>query len=273
MKQLEIGGVQLEIDVERTKSLYKRPPFPMGERCQCEGCMDARLSRSLLPQAQLEFLQDLGIDPWLNVGGDYVGPPCPDSHGRGRRNLMYYAYGRVAEETPKLFFDRQSWLWVDKVETKWERFHRQLNLHDVDLKDFIFVRTSSLIPPMHDHVTTVRLIRYSSPCPKCGRKTNYRAFLKRKGRLPEILGLPELRSQLHNRSSRVLGTFCYQCGHFQYEVVPDKPPFWRRVKEERPQLAGPRRWRIYKTSGSEQAENPKWVEYRLFPLSGTRVEE
>jgi hypothetical protein len=235
MKRFDLPGIHLEVDEERTQALYKSPVDNMEEWCQCDGCTNARLGRGAIPKGQLELLSALGIHPYMNAGSNWVSRLRIDGPGTGRRTMMYYLYGELTGESEKVYFDAHNWLWIDNKPSEMDL--EGMRHFDLERHNLLFVRTSNRLPRVLSHLCKLKFERSPPSCPNCGSHEKQTGYLRKKGRLPELLNISELRSGSLDSKVRVLGIFCYQCGHFGYEVVPNKPPFRSKVVEKRPKIS------------------------------------
>lgn len=223
--RIELQGQVIEIDADRTSSIYKR----MLDWCQCDFCNNAHVTqRRYLPARQIETLRELGVDPWR---------PCLSEFGRNRsydpprytrRLSCWFMFGTLVggAAISKLRFDRWNWMWADTNKRCIQSFDSVLEDLEGD-PDLIYVFASNALPWIYGEVASIRE-EFSKPCSRCGHYHRLTGYLKHGSLIPEWQGRPELSHVLRERKKRVFVEFCTHCGHMEDKVVSRTPPFRSR---------------------------------------------
>lgn len=221
-------GFGLEIDKARTAQLYAEGHSM--DWCQCEGCTNARVTRSHFPEMQKKVLQEAGLDPMLPFHSAAIGGR-PVQQGHTRRVSCWFAYGRLigADRTPSMRFDRYNWMWVDTNRRRLNTLIENLDyLQPGPDADLLYFVASNSIPWLYSEMGTVRTDYVANGCPVCGGRWRETAYLKPRSRIPGWKGLPDLEKVLRDRKERIYVEICSRCGHMDYSLVTKSPPFRHR---------------------------------------------
>lgn len=229
MESINLGGIRLKFDRERTSNLLA--DNSNRDWCQCDGCTNIRVNcQRLIPREAVELLRNIEIN---------AAEAFHREHGRDikKRPGWYWAvsywpiYGKVDDAQGAVELAPGIRLEVGPSFSQ-EEYAYQVLEHTglTDQPDLLFVKLRAQIPNIISELGELRYEDHCLPCRKCHCTWRWKAYLKRGSRLPEWYGIPELASAFRQPRSRVLVAICLDCGDLTYEVVPDKPPF-RRTSE------------------------------------------
>lgn len=232
MKSWRFQGIDLEIDVAKTKALYTGH----WDVCQCDFCTNSKLTaHRFVPVRQVELLEAWGANPW---------DPVLSAPGSRRSNFplhfvrrisCWLIHGRIigADRTPSLKLDRWNSVWAAASPDAVPAWNSRLE--ELDDSPFFYLIASNALPWLQDEVGSFRR-EFAAPCSVCGSRWRETGYLKRNSLIPEWYGAPELREALRSSKKRVLIEFCRGCGRMEDRIVEDKPPFRRKSNQYRDYL-------------------------------------
>jgi hypothetical protein len=228
MKQVEIAGVIVEVDEERTADLQHHN----ADWCQCDGCTNARMERGrAMSDDQKRLLSDLGLNFREPFTSAYSQAKSKESPQHLRRNTCWLACGRIigAKSTPIHRFDKHNWMWVEsRREEAQEAVQVYPTFENIKEEGLIYILASNSIPRLYGEVCGFRSDYVEEECPDCGSRWRETGYLKPRSRIPDWRGVPELNQVLRDGRQRVYIELCSHCGRMEHRIVENRKPF--RVK-------------------------------------------
>lgn len=232
MKRMSIGDATIEVDPGKTAKLYERAE--QNDWCQCSSCTNRHIAaRHFMPRELYSILERCGALPSLptaTMQGTKKRRDHPDDY---RVICDWLVHGRVVEEgSGALELAPGSWIrpeagFIDASHSQWSEEVLP------DEEGWFRIRATYCAPAIFDWEESFRYESGFPSCPSCGHDFRIRGYLRRNSRIPELFGEPEMREALRITQARVLYWFCSGCYQLSWDLVPDKPPFWRKWKRSK----------------------------------------